>query len=269
MLALPSLRASLANAYEHTLPDRRNELAAWADRTLAPGRHIATRENHKTLNRDWGGYPGVTRFDFVGQYHLGERSLEEWRAEGVDFAILPWNDYAAWLDDDPQGYLQGTTTLKAWPPSQAHRGPSMVVLALRTPTQLQPAEESRLGGIRLLGHELDLAAARPGAELAFRLYWQADAMTDGDHVVFNHLLDTEGNLAAQVDGPPLPDTRRGTSDWDDPQETLISREFRLQLPADLPPGEYRLVTGWYERESGQRLLTPDGNDHLTLVTFRV
>ena len=267
LLALPSLRGSLANAYQHTLPDRRNDLAAWADTTLPAGRYIATVENHKTLNRDWGGYPGVTTFHFAGQIHLGERPLADWRADGVDFAILPWRDYAAWLDDDPQGYLAGTTLLKAWPPSEAHRGPSMVVLALRRPTQLQPAGESQLGSIRLLGHDLDVAAARPGETLAWRFYWQADAPADGDYVVFNHLLDGDGDLVAQVDGPPLPDTRRGTSDWDDAQETLISREFRLLLPGDLAPGEYRLVTGWYRRETGQRLLAPDGRDHLTSVTL--
>lgn len=267
LLALPSLQASLANAYEHTLPDRRNDLAAWADTTLAPGRYVATVENHKTLNRDWGGYPGVTSFHFAGQYHLGERPLADWRGEGIDFAILPWRDYAAWLEEDPQGYLGGTTLLKTWPPSQAHRGPSMVVLALQTPTQAQPAGEDQLGSIRLLGHDLDPGAARPGEALSFRLYWQADAPTDGDYLVFNHLLDADGNLVAQVDGPPLPDKRRGTSAWDDPQETIISREFRLQLPEDLAPGEYRLVTGWYLRDTGQRLLAPDGRDHLTLVTL--
>ena len=42
ILALPSLQASLANAHEHTLPDRRNELATWADTTLAPGKFFAT-----------------------------------------------------------------------------------------------------------------------------------------------------------------------------------------------------------------------------------
>ncbi|MDD9957130.1 MAG: glycosyltransferase family 39 protein [Anaerolineaceae bacterium] len=267
LLALPSLQGSLANAYEHTLPDRRNDLASWADTTLPAGRFIATVENHKTLNRDWGGYPGVTAFDFAGQFHLGERPLADWRADGVDFAILPWRDYAAWLDDDPQGYLAGTTLLKAWPPSDANRGPSMVVLALRTPTQLQTAEESRLGSIRLLGHDLDVADVRPGVTFAWRFYWQADAPTDGDYVVFNHLLDADGVLVAQVDGPPLPDTRRGTSDWDDPQETIISHEFRLQLPEDLAAGEYMLVTGWYGRETGQRLPAPDGRDHLLLGAF--
>ena len=131
VLALPSLQASLANAHEHTLPDRRNELATWADTTLAPGKFFASSANHKTLNRDWGGYAGETSFTYVGEHNLVEHSLEEWRAGGVSFAILPWYEYEALLKDDPQRYLAGTTLLKAWPPSEAHRGPSMVVLALQ------------------------------------------------------------------------------------------------------------------------------------------
>ena len=139
LLALPSLRASLDNAYDHTLPDRRNELATWADTTLAPGKFFASSENHKTLNRDWGGYAGETRFTYVGEHNLVERSLEEWRAGGVSFAIQPWYDYVTLLEDDPQGYLAGTTLLKAWPPSEAHRGPSMVVLALQAMQHSLPA----------------------------------------------------------------------------------------------------------------------------------
>lgn len=267
VLALPPLRASLADARERTLPDRRNELATWADGTLASGRYIATRENHKTFNREWGGYAGETRFSFAGQHQLDERSLEDWRDDDVRYAIPLWHEYTSLLEDDPQGYLAGTTLLKAWPPSNAHRSPSMVVLALQTPLHTLAGDTGRLGSIRLLGHDLDVSAAGRGAELPFRLYWQADAPADGDYVVFNHLLDAAGNLVAQADGPPLPTTRRTTVDWDDPQETIISREFRLQLPESLPAGTYRLISGWYRRDSGQRLLAPDGSDHLLLATL--
>ena len=267
VLALPSLQASLANAQRHTLPDRRNDLADWADGTLASGRFIATEENHKTLNRDWGGYAGETRFDFAGQHALGERSLAEWRAEGVDFAIVPWGDYATLREDDPLGYLAGTTMLKAWPPSAAHRGPAMVVLALRTMQERQPEDANQLGDIVLQGHELDVAGARAGGALRFRLYWRAAAPTAGDYVVFNHLLDAEGALVAQADGPPLPGTRRGTADWDDTQETILSREFVLRLPQGLAAGAYRLVSGWYGRETGERLRAPDGAEQLLLATI--
>ena len=78
------------------------------------------------------------------------------------------------------------------------------------------------------------------------------------------MLDAEGNLVAQIDGPPLPDPLllRGTSNWDDPEEVIFSREYALVLPEDLAPGEYTLVTGFYRRNTGQRLLAPTGEDSL-------
>ena len=181
---------------EHTLPDRRNELATWADTTLAPGKFFASSANHKTLNRDWGGYAGETSFTYVGEHNLVERSLEEWRAGGVSFAILPWYEYEALLKDDPQRYLAGTTLLKAWPPSEAHRGPSMVVLALQAMQHSLPAAAGQLGSIRLLGHDLNVTDALAGAELPLQLYWQADAPADGEYIA--HLLDAAGNLVAQA-----------------------------------------------------------------------
>ena len=267
ILALPSLRASLANAHEHTLPDTRNELANWADTTLASGKFFSSFENHKTFNRDWGGYAGSTVFEFVGEHPLDERPLEAWLAEGVRYAFPTWREYSRMLENDSEGFLSGTTLLKAWPPSKAHRGPSMAALALQSMKQPQPEATNQLGSIRLLGHDLEVSVAQAGAELPFQLYWQSDAPTDGAYIVFNHLLDAEGNLVAQADGPPLPGTRRTTADWDDPQETIISREFHLQLPDSLPAGEYRLINGWYRRDTGQRLLTPEGVDHIPLMTI--
>ena len=54
-----------------------------------------------------------------------------------------------------------------------------------------------------------------------------------NYQVFNHLLNAEGNLVAQIDGPPLPSEHRGTMDWDDPEETIYSREYALALLEDL------------------------------------
>lgn len=72
----------------------------------------------------------------------------------------------------------------------------IVLLAPQNPLHRPAGDTNLLGSIRLFGHELELSAAGQGTELPFRLYWQADAPTDGDYVVFNHLLDGDGDLVA-------------------------------------------------------------------------
>ena len=83
------------------------------------------------------------------------------------------------------------------------------------------------------------------------------------------MLDESGEIVAQADYVPLWDARRPTTTWDDPDEIMLGREFTLGLPADLPAGEYQLVSGLYDPVSGQRLLAPDGADYLVLAEISV
>ncbi|MCY3835480.1 MAG: hypothetical protein OXF83_03460, partial [Anaerolineaceae bacterium] len=194
--------------------------------------------------------------------------LEQWREQGVHLAIVDHFLYHLWREDGDHPFTTQTTLLKSYPPSHAHRGPAMVVLRLYP---IQHPATGQLGPIRLLGYDMTKENVGPGEALPFHLYWQAAAATQGDYQVFNHLLDAEGSLVAQADGPPLPDPllRRGTKDWHDPDEIIFSREFLLQLPEDLAPGEYSLVTGFYHRLSGQRLLSPTGEDTLWVTLIVV
>ena len=75
-------------------------------------------------------------------------------------------------------------------------------------------------------------------------------------------MDDEGEIVAQVDYVPLWDNRRDTTTWDDPDEIMLGREFTLSLPPDLAPGEYLLVSGLYDPQTWQRLVSPAGSDHL-------
>ncbi len=209
----------------------------------------------------------ATRFQYEGVVY-DYTTTAEWRAQGILFAIVSYGRYELWREEGTDPYTAETTLLKSYPPSDAHRGPAMVVLLLHP---IQHAATGQLGPIRLLGYALDGEKTQPGESLSFHLYWQAEAATATDYQVFNHLLDAEGNLVAQIDGPPLPDPllRRGTSDWDDPEEIIYSREYVLTLPDDLAPGEYSLVSGFYRRDNGQRLLSPTGEDALWVTRIEV
>ena len=266
-LQLPNVFESAEESWQAALPDQRNDLVRWADQTLRAGPFIANYANNRIFNREWGGYTGETIFQNVGGVY-DDVSIQEWRAQRAHFAIMPHFQYELWREDGVHPYFTETTLLKSYPPSDAHRGPAMVVLLLQP---IQHAATGQLGPIRLIGYDLAEELSQPGESLPFHLYWQATAATEADYQVFNHLLDADGNLVAQADGPPLPDPllRRGTKDWHDPEEIIYSREYLLTLPENLTPGEYTLVTGFYRRDTGQRLLSPAGEDALWVTRIRV
>jgi hypothetical protein len=110
----------------------------------------------------------------------------------------------------------------------------------------------------------------PGESINFVLYWQASAATDADYIVYNHLTAPDSReIVAQIDGPPYVDTRRTTRDWTDPDEVLVSQLFMLSVGVDVPPGDYRLITGFYRRDTFERLRTPDGTDYVLVADVRV
>lgn len=107
------------------------------------------------------------------------------------------------------------------------------------------------GMLELVGANLP-AQAKAGEPLNFTLHWQASAPVDFDYSAFAHLLDAGGNKVAQADWQPrdamgiLP-----TSTW--PLHWPVIDAQQLQLPADLPAGEYTLLVGFYNWQSGDRL----------------
>jgi hypothetical protein len=44
---------------------------------------------------------------------------------------------------------------------------------------------------------------------------------------------------------------------------------RLEIPADAPPGTYKLVAGLYDPATRQRLALPDSTDAVSLTTLTI
>ena len=130
--------------------------------------------------------------------------------------------------------------------------PAMLKLAA-PPISLVPlAYPYRLGGkIELIGYDVSSGAPSPGAPLTVTLYWHALAEMDEDYTVFVHLLNEDGALYGQGDGPPL-DGDYPTSYWS-PGEVLADTHV-VPLEDGLPQGAYLLV-GLYRLADGTRLPT--------------
>jgi 4-amino-4-deoxy-L-arabinose transferase-like glycosyltransferase len=102
----------------------------------------------------------------------------------------------------------------------------------------------RLGtSVELIGYDLQ-------SPIALTLYWHALATPDHNYNTFVHVLDEDSHIVAQHDGPPG-NGKLPTLGWL-PGEYLIDPQ-PLQLPPDLPAGEYHVAVGLYDPVTNLRL----------------
>lgn len=102
----------------------------------------------------------------------------------------------------------------------------------------------------LLGYFVDSPIFRPGDTVEVSLFWQARAPMEKDYMVFVHIVDQEGALVAQHDGPPA-GGERPTSAWK--YDEVVLDVHKIHLPSTLPAGNYEIRTGIYDLQTMERL----------------
>jgi mannosyltransferase len=122
--------------------------------------------------------------------------------------------------------------------------------------------------IALLGADLAPDSVAPGGVLRITLYWQARVEMDIPYTVFVHLLGPDGQVVAGHDGEPASGTRP-TTGWV-PGE-YITDTHEVQIPGDLPPGQYIIEVGLYDAGAPAMprllVLDPDGKSETDRVIF--
>jgi hypothetical protein len=104
--------------------------------------------------------------------------------------------------------------------------------------------------MRLRGWELSTTTLRPGDMLTVTLSWQAIEELNRHYVVFTHLLSPNRKLVAQHDEAPVEELVPAKS-WT--TNSVFRYPASLELPSDLPTGNYRLLVGVYLWPSMERL----------------
>ncbi len=125
--------------------------------------------------------------------------------------------------------------------------------------EMETAVSATFGGeVRLVGFTLPQSAYLAGDVVPVTLFWQAERPLTNRYKVFLHLIDTNGQLAAQRDSEPGGGLNLTTL-WQ-PGEIIVDKHG-LFLPVDLPPGEYTLLLGLYDiADPAARLPLAEGSD---------
>ncbi len=126
-----------------------------------------------------------------------------------------------------------------------------------TPTAVvNPVVEGTQFGDELVLTNTEIVPMPDGLSVA--LDWFVAVQPEQDYTIFFHLLDAQGELAAQLD-PFLVTLRNAdspsqfTSDWAEGE--TIRQIYSLRLPDSVTPGDgqYDLVMGLYDVRTGERL----------------
>ncbi|MFN8483233.1 MAG: hypothetical protein U0768_09360 [Anaerolineae bacterium] len=161
----------------------------------------------------------------------GPATYIAWAKDGAPMDVARWG--APQTVMDAEGNPLVTVTTIETPP-----GPGQVRGALgMTPGQVRFGDAIGLAGYRV-----------EPTRLTFM--WRALQSIPDDLTLFVHVLGPDGATVAQADGEPLGATYP-TSRWRAGERIVESRP----LPP-LPPGQYRVQVGWYNRASGERLPVP-------------
>jgi hypothetical protein len=175
-------------------------------------------------------------------------------------------------ESDPDGLIAGVLADHFYRADDAWYGPLQLVLyapgvAAEEAGPLHASQVAWEGGITLQGYRFAESSVPLGQIIRLDLLWQATQAIEERYKIFVHLLDGQGQVVSQRDSEPVAGTLP-TAGWQ-PDEVIVDR-YGLRLPAGLPQGEYRIVIGLYQPETGNRLLAccPEA-DAVPLALVRV
>jgi hypothetical protein len=261
---LPLASQAVNDAIVRTRPQTLTDLTVWASNTLISGGVITEGSASRAFSREFGGYMGDYRERLNG-IDLLSKSPQEWQREGYEYVELTqYQETQLMQTEEGRAYLAQLQELRRFPPpetSTAWGGLGYVVYQFSHPYL---AMDHVFGDtIHLMGCECNLDGFDPGSQVRLRFYWRALHTPNHNYSVFVHvrLLDSD-TVIAQIDGTPG-SIRRPTRTWALPSETLVSEPFILSIPNDIPQGNYRLLIGVYDPQTGERLAV-DGSDSLLL-----
>ncbi len=250
--------------------------------------YVAYADPEGNILHDSRFYPPVASLWYpTSLWRPGERVLVQtlpWRLDVAQFTLLVgvYQGEDGWQNGQRAALTNGPT------PERIHlENNSLVRVAgyQRTPDGWLAVDTRPLAPTQTrqvtFGDLIDLTGitpvAMPSAQantLRFDLHWRAPARerVPLDYTVFAHVLDEAGEKVAQLDWQPHDQLGpRPMTTWI--EESELIDPVTIVLPTTLPAGNYQVILGVYNWQSGERLAVQEENstadDVITLLRFTI
>ncbi|MCY4465186.1 MAG: glycosyltransferase family 39 protein [Chloroflexi bacterium] len=171
-------------------------------------------------------------------------------------------------EQDPRQVVEDTLNRQAFEISDRWVG-DLRYLRYASPDKLnEPILAGWLFGsaITLKSYALNSIVLSAGDTMFARLIWSAQQPVNKRYKVALQLLDEAGFLVAQRDSEPAGGAEP-TISWQ--TGTLVVDHHALEIPSDLPVGDYRLILGLYDMADPFARLPVDDADHVVLGEISV
>jgi hypothetical protein len=222
-------------------------------------------DNRRSLHYGWYGVTLETNARLQTILLSLDLRSGQAQAHASDGAALPFGaQFEGLREGDYSARLQvsaGPTALS--PPSKVFSfrvGRDGAVSAIQTETSSllmmttdrppHPLDAHVGDDVQLHGYAIDRSSARAGDTLTLTLWWESNAASLDERAVLVHLVNRNGAITTQADGPPVHGSRP-TSQWH--AGDIVIDSHQIALPTDLPAGQYTLVFGMYRWPSLERL----------------
>jgi 4-amino-4-deoxy-L-arabinose transferase-like glycosyltransferase len=187
--------------------------------------------------------------------------LERWNAQVLSESQWPDSGEAAYTR-----YGLDTSQTRAWIQTLSENPIYLGSENFNAQAPLDGLTRARppdFGGLQLFGARIDRtedATVRPsdlsifqaGSTVRLDTFWMLEQPQSAPLKIFVHLTAPDGKIVAQWDGL---DVNLRTLEAGD----MFGQRHRLELPADLPPGPYRISLGVYQPDDGTRLRAQSGD----------
>jgi len=173
--------------------------------------------------------------------------------------------YWASQQADPTGVIEGWLDNNLYKATdQWYGNVRLVSYATQAELQFTPYPLRFENKIKLTHYGLGSNQLIPGNILQLGLVWQTTEAISKNYTIFMQILDRANHLVGQRDAPPqLPSSAWGVNQ-------ALTDTHGIFIEPGTPPGQYRLIVGLYDSQTGQRLSLDDGSaDFVELTTITI